>query len=190
MFLARRPSQAFVEQFVRDSQPLPLTCTTPSVLDREIAAGRHDEFFGTIVHGANDFVRAREALMAWDHFALGWVDLLPRGAPVVPDTVVAVLIRHLGFWSLNGCRVLAVDDQPASFAFTYGTLPNHAEAGEERFEVMLDAADAHVRYRIRAISSPYALLARLGYPVVRALQARFRRDSLAAMQRAVHARSR
>jgi hypothetical protein len=41
-----------------------------------------------------------------------------------------------------------------------------------------------VKYRIRAISKPQAALARLGQPIVRALQARFRRDSVAAMKRA------
>lgn len=188
MFLARRPSAAFVEQFVRDSRALPLSCATPSVLDRAIAAGRHDEIVGTIGQGAADFARARQALMAWDHFALGWVELFPEHAPVVAGTAVAVLIRHLGFWSLNGCRVMTVDDRPASFAFTYGTLPNHAEAGEERFEVAIDPADGRVTYRIRAISSPSAWLARIGQPIVLVLQGRFRRDSLAAVRRALDVR--
>jgi uncharacterized protein (UPF0548 family) len=50
---------------------------------------------------------------------------------------VAVLIRHLRFWSLNGARVLcnvggAGDD--GRFVFAYGTLTNHAESGEELFD--------------------------------------------------------
>jgi len=55
-------------------------------------------------------------------------------------TNVAVLIRHLGHWSLNGARVLDYTDQPdrQSVAFTYGTLTNHAESGEELFEVRVD----------------------------------------------------
>jgi hypothetical protein len=39
-------------------------------------------------------------------------------------------------------------------------------------------------YRIRAVSWPQATLARVGQPIVRALQARFRADSAAAMERA------
>jgi hypothetical protein len=37
-------------------------------------------------------------------------------------------------------------------------------------------------YRIKAISWPRAAAARVGYPIVRLLQARFRRDSAAALQ--------
>jgi len=38
-------------------------------------------------------------------------------------------------------------------------------------------------YRIRATSWPRATLARVGQPIVRLLQARFRRDSAAVMTR-------
>lgn len=71
------------------------------------------------------------------------------------------------------------------FGFSYGTLSNHAESGEELFEVSIDARSGDVLYRIRAISWPQATLARLAPPIGRALQARFRRDSIAAMRRAM-----
>ena len=51
--------------------------------------------------------------------------------------------------------------------------------------VTLDAATGDVSYRLRAASRPRALLARAGYPIARLLQARFRRDSAAAIARAV-----
>ena len=70
---------------------------------------------------------------------------------------------------------------------SYGTLTNHAEAGEELFEVFIDPQTDEVKYRIRATSWPRATLARLGQPIVRALQARFRSHSLAAMKRATGA---
>ena len=113
----------------------------------------------------------------------------PRQAPVAVGTVVAVLIRHLGFWSLNGCRVLYHVGGPgeARFGFAYGTLTNHAEGGEELFEVFVDPGTGYVMYRIRATSWPRAMLARIGQPIVRLLQARFRRHSAAAMQRATRA---
>jgi uncharacterized protein (UPF0548 family) len=93
-----------------------------------------------------------------------------------------------GFWSLNGCRVvyhLADDDR--RFGFAYGTLTNHAEAGEELFALELDPATETVSYRIRAVSWPRAALAFIGQPVVRHLQARFRRDSAVAMAHSVAA---
>jgi uncharacterized protein (UPF0548 family) len=100
-----------------------------------------------------------------------------------------VLIRHLGIWSLNGCRVVypVGEREAAEFGFAYGTLSNHAECGEEIFKVTLHPGTGEVSYVIRAVSRPRAPLARLGHPVVRALQARFRRDSTRAMQRALQA---
>jgi hypothetical protein len=52
---------------------------------------------------------------------------------------------------------------------------------------LLDEVSGDVIYRIRAISWPQAALARLGHPILRVLQERFRRDSAAAMTRAVRA---
>jgi uncharacterized protein (UPF0548 family) len=108
----------------------------------------------------------------------------------VAGTVVAVLIRHLGFWSLNGCRVVYEAGSPSDgsrFGYAYGTLTNHAEAGEELFEILIDPATEIVSYYIRAASWPRAL-AKLGQPIVRALQARFRAHSAAAMKRVVASR--
>jgi len=76
-------------------------------------------------------------------------------------------------------------DRDTESGFAYGTLTNHAEAGEELFEVFLDPQTDQVMYRIRAVSWPQVMLARLGQPIVRLLQARFRRDSAAAMKRAM-----
>jgi uncharacterized protein (UPF0548 family) len=106
-------------------------------------------------------------------------------ATVAPGTVV-VLVRHLGFWSLNGCRVVyaIAGDDSREFGFAYGTLTNHAEIGEEIFKVSLRPGTGEVSYVICAVSKPRSSLARLGYPVTRSLQARFRRDSAAAMVRA------
>jgi len=70
---------------------------------------------------------------------------------------VAVLIRHLGFWSLNGARVVSRiggTGTAGSFGFAYGTLTNHAEHGEESFEVALDPRSGDVTYRIKAVSWP------------------------------------
>jgi uncharacterized protein (UPF0548 family) len=146
-----------------------------------------DQATVSIGHGADAFRRARAALMDWKQFDIGWVETFPRHAPVAIGTDVAVLIRHLGFWSLNGCRILyrvGSPDDGARFGFAYGTLTNHAESGEELFEVSLDPHTGEVIYRIRAISWPQSTLARVGQPIVRVLQERFRVHSAAAMRRA------
>ena len=71
------------------------------------------------------------------------------------------------------------------FGFAYGTLPEHAESGEERFTVEWHEEDDTVWYDIVAFSRPQQLPARLGYPLARRMQKRFARDSAAAMQRTV-----
>ena len=187
MFMARRPSPGTIDRFLRESQDLPLSYGPIGIVRAEHACRNLYEATVAIGHGREDFERARAALEAWRQFDIGWVETFPRHAPVTAGTVVAVLIRHLGFWSLNGCRVVYPVGGSADvvrFGFAYGTLTNHAESGEEIFEVFIDPQSDAVMYRIRATSWPQATLARIGHPIVRVLQARFRRDSAAVMRRA------
>jgi uncharacterized protein (UPF0548 family) len=187
VFLARRPSSAKIDRFLRESQDLPLSYSPTGIVTADTVRKDLDEATVAIGHGKAAFERARAALIAWKQFDIGWVETFPTDAPVVPGTVVAVLIRHLGFWSLNGCRVLysvgSLNDV-ARFGFAYGTLTNHAESGEELFEVFMNPQTDEVVYRIRAVSWPQAMLARVGQPIVRVLQERFRAHSAVAMKRA------
>jgi uncharacterized protein (UPF0548 family) len=174
MFLARHPSADRIQRFLDASRELPLSYEPAGIVRDNLAGYRFDHSLVAVGHGAADFERAKAALLAWKQFDLGWVKTYPQNAPVTVGTVVGVLIRHLGFWSLNGCRVL----------YCLGSLPNHAESGEELFEVFIDPSTGDVMYRIRATSWPQATLARIGYPIARALQARFRSHSVEAMKRA------
>lgn len=188
MFFVRRPSSDDIERFLDESRTLPLSYAPIGIVQSTPAGYRFDEDVAPIGRGQEDFLRARASLLAWKHFEIGWVELFPRHAPVAVGTAVAILIRHLGLWSLNGARVVYTvgeADGTSRFGFAYGTLTNHAESGEELFEVFVDPRSDDVMYRIRASSRPRATLARVGQPVVRMLQARFRRASVAAMQRAV-----
>ena len=109
----------------------------------------------------------------------------PAGAPLEVGTTVAVVARVLGLWWLNAARIVETIDGPDRFGIVYATLPSHAERGLERF--LVERVDGEVRYALRAVSRPRHPLARLGYPVTRLHQRRFRRDSLAGMRRAVAA---
>ena len=188
MFFLRRPSKEDVVRFLTVSAPLSLSYSPDTMArNRRYAI---DETAGVIGQGACDFACACDALRHWEQFRFGWVELLPDDAPIDRGTTVAVRIRHLGFWSLNGARVVSVEETPGHhFAISYGTLTNHAEQGEELFEVSLDPRTGTVMYRIRAVSQPRAWLARLGGPIVRKLQAKARASSLEAMRRAVARRS-
>ena len=197
MFLLHRPAAADVERFIAASRDLPLSYEPIGLAREGVAAFAEasapsagfnlDEHTAIVGSGEAAFARATRALIEWRHYELGWLDVFPKPAPIVPGTVVAVSVNHLGFWSLNGCRVVYSIGSPgdSAFGFAYGTLANHAEAGEEIFQVSLDPDTGEVSYLIRAASKPRAVLARVGTPVVRRLQARFRRDSARALQRAI-----
>ncbi len=138
--------------------------------------------------GARIFEAAKAALERWEHFRLGWVQAWPLETPIQAGQVVAVIARLFGLWWLNACRIVYVVEEQGPvkrFGFAYGTLPEHAESGEERFTVEWHERDDAVWYDIQAFSRPQHLLARLGYPLARRLQRRFARDSATAMLRAV-----
>jgi len=189
MFLPRRPASNRITQFLNESKNLPLSYGPVGIARHSPRGFKLDEARAVIGVGLAAFKTAKDALCHWRHFDFGWVELHPQGAAIETGTVVAVLVQHLGFWSLNGCRIVYLthddDDHETSFGFAYGTLANHAELGEEIFEVSFDPASQEVSYTIRAVSKPRAALALAGYPITRMLQERFRRDSIAAMKRAV-----
>jgi uncharacterized protein (UPF0548 family) len=187
MFLVRRPSRLTIDRFLRESAGLPLSYAPVGILEGP-TRDRVDEQVVAIGRGRGDFARAKAALTAWKQFDLDWISVCPEDAPIAVGTVVAVRIRHLGFWSLNGARVIyqtSGSDGKTRFGYAYGTLTNHAERGEEIFEVFIEPRTDDVKYRIRAMSWPRAMLARAGHPIVRLLQARFRRESAEALRRAV-----
>jgi len=188
MFLIRRPSQDEISEFLDQSRDLALSYDQVGIARQSPGGFNADLTSAVIGHGQQTFERAKNALAQWRHYEMGWVELFPREASIEPGTVVAVLVRHLGFWSLNGCRVVyGVGDRQtgSSFGFAYGTLTNHAELGEEIFEVILAPESGEVVYRIQAVSKPRAAMARIGYPFARYFQERFRRDSLGALRRAI-----
>ena len=143
-----------------------------------------------IGEGRAAFARAVEAMRSWKMFDLGWVSAHPQTAPIVPGSTVVLRVRHFGFWSLNACRIVyTIDDEGpiVRFGFAYGTLPDHAEKGEERFMVEWHHDDGSVWYDILAFSKPNHTMARLGNPLARMLQKRFVRDSKRAMAKAAAA---
>jgi len=186
MFSVLRPSARDIARFLAASRDLPLSYQPVGLALAANASFDADETIVALGSGTAIYERAKAALGEWTQFDLGWVELYPRHASIETGSVVAVLIRHLGFWSLNGCRVVygVGNDVAHEFGYAYGTLSNHGECGEELFKVTMNHVSGEVSYVIRAASRPRASLARLGYPLVRHLQARFLRDSAQVMQQA------
>lgn len=189
MFLIRVPSSETVRDFIDTQRDLPFSYDEVGATQGKIPPGYVvDRYRAYLGEGEAAFERAREALRSWRQFDLEWIEVLPRNAAIEPGVAVAVLARHYGFWSLNSARVVqVVEDHGATerYGFVYGTLPEHAESGEESFTVEWDRESGVVSYAVLAFSRPNHPLARLGRPVVRRLQARFARDSQWAMQAAV-----
>jgi uncharacterized protein (UPF0548 family) len=136
--------------------------------------------------GRSAFARAKDAIKQWKMFDIAWLQLFWRDTAIEAGATVAILISHLGFWSLHAARVVyTVEEERGAletYGFAYGTLPDHAEMGEERFSVEFHPGD--VWYDLCAFSRPH-LLARMAFPYTRALQKKFAADSKLAMQRAV-----
>lgn len=135
--------------------------------------------------GRADFEAACAAVRRWEMFSIGWVEIQGADAPLAAGLVVGPLAHVFGVWFLNACRVVYLVEEERRFGFAYGTLPAHAESGEERFSVEWREEDDSVWYDLLAFSRPGHWLTRLGEPVVRRLQKRFAQASMAAMARAV-----
>ena len=135
--------------------------------------------------GRQVYERALAALQQWHQFDLGWVSIVPKGAPIEIGATVAVKARAFGTWSLNATRIVYVVNERNAverFGFAYGTLPDHVECGEERFTVEFHPDDESVWYDILAFSKPQHPLVKISYPLARTLQKRFARDSMQRMQ--------
>lgn len=193
MFSASRPTRDKVNAFIAAQRDQ--TFSYPEVgssrLQQAPPGFTADHHRIQIGQGAETFERAKSAIRQWKMFDMPWLALCWPTTPIEPDATVAVLVSHLGFWSLNPSRVVYViddtieqDAQLKKFGFAYGTLAAHAERGEERFTVEFDPRGQSVWYDIYAFSRPSSL-ARLAYPFTRSLQKRFARDSKAAMLRAI-----
>jgi uncharacterized protein (UPF0548 family) len=185
MLLLRLPRESEVRKFLSEQQNLPFSYSTPGMTRGPASGGFNvDHNRVRLGEGVDTFARAKHALRAWRMFDLGWVRLFWPDSPIEVGTVVAVVVQHLGFWSLNACRIVDVIDEDGpirKYGFAYGTLPDHMESGEELFSIEWRRDDDSVWYDILAFSKPRHLLARIGYPLSRMMQKRFAKHSLKAM---------
>ena len=185
----RRPTESQIATRLASSGQLSYrevgaTTSFPQSLAATYDLDRHEFPMGT---GRGLFERVRESLLAWRHFEIPWLELHGASTPVRTDQVVATLVSAAGLWFLNPCRVVYTELTPAEgdvAAFAYGTLPGHAECGEERFQVSFNPTTGEVKYEIAAFSRPAILFSKLAYPLARRLQRRFAESSAKALARA------
>ena len=194
MILLRKPSDTRIRGFIDDQRSLPFSY-------REVGASREgpppgypvNRYRGRLGEGLEAYALAVRAIRHWKMYGTGWTTLCWPDAPISEGTVIGVLGRHLGFRSLNACRIAyTIEEEGPSlkrYGFAVGTLPGHMERGEERFTVEWHAADDAVVYELFAFSRPAHPLARAAPPLARMIQRRFARDSLHSMKAAVGGRA-
>ncbi|HEV2618044.1 MAG TPA: DUF1990 domain-containing protein [Candidatus Acidoferrales bacterium] len=189
MFFLSKPSRESIGAFISGQRDKPFSY--PHVgASRESAPSTYAVDHHRVQLGQGDvvFARAVKAVTQWRMFDMPWIHLCWPDAPIQTGATVAVLVSHLGFWSLNACRVVYVIEEHGmreKYGFAYGTLPQHGEIGEERFTVEFQSDDQSVWYDIYALSRP-GPVAKLGYPYARILQKRFARDSIRSMMKVVN----
>ena len=177
-----KPTEAEIQFFLEQERNLPYSYTEVgrSAQDTPVPGFDNDFNFIELGQGPAVWEAAKEAIRHWKIFPGGWACIAPDDTPIREKEVVAMSAWVWGLWWLNSCRVVYVIDNQDQFGFAYGTLPGHAECGEELFMVE-KTADGTVRYVIKAFSRPRVWIARLGYPIARAQQRKFIRYSKASM---------
>jgi uncharacterized protein (UPF0548 family) len=189
--LALRVSPATRQQFLSRQRSLAFSYSQVGATASLPPAGYEvDRTRALLGHGGSAFLAAQAALRQWRHFDLHWVEAWPADTPLLPGEVVSIAVHVFGTTWLNAARIVYVVDEAGPlrrFGYAYGTLPGHAERGEERFLVEWNRETGEVWYDILAFSRPRHPLSWLGYPLVRWLQKCFARDSVASMQNAVTA---
>jgi uncharacterized protein (UPF0548 family) len=183
MLSLRRPSTEAIREFLAAQSKLGFTYSAIGAT-ATVPPAQYAVDHTRIKLGEGDEVFTKAALERWAQFRLGWVEAWPAETLIQTGEVVAVIAHEMGMWWLNACRIVYVVDETGPvrrFGFAYGTLPDHAESGEEKFLVEWDRASGEVWYDILAFSRPHQFLARLGHPYLRQVQKRFRTESAAAM---------
>ena len=150
-----------------DLAALPLTYAEVGATARPLPAGYHHvQKSAPIGRGRHRFEEAADEGMRWG--MLRGAGLRVEATSEVAAVGSEVLV-HLGPVRAP-CRVVYVVDEPDRRGFAYGTLPGHAESGEERFVVRYDPATDVVYAEVVAFSRHVTWWSRLGSPVTSAAQ--------------------
>ena len=89
---------------------------------------------------------ACQALDSW-HMFPEWTQLAredKQGQQL--GQIVAMVVSICGFWWVNPCHILRRFDSPSTHGFVYGTLPQHAECGEDDSVWYVISAFSHPRH--------------------------------------------
>jgi uncharacterized protein (UPF0548 family) len=176
----RRPTEAWLRALAERERDQPFTYgAVGATASGDLPPGfRHDHWAIELGAGDETFERAVAGLQHWlpqrgSGFAVGFDGL------VEPGRVVAIAAPMPVGFVIVTARIIYVEAEPDRYAWAYGTLPIHPEAGEERFAIVR-RGDA-VSFEITAFAKVTDPLGRLTPPLARALQVRANRSYLDVM---------
>ena len=150
-----------------DLAALPLTYSDVGATAGPLPAGYHHVHKSAVIgRGRQRFEQAATAGMRWGM-------LRGAGIKVEATTDVAAVgsdvLVHLGPVPAP-CRVVYVVEEPDRRGFAYGTLPGHAESGEELFLVRYDPGTGDVYAEVTAFSRHAMWWSRLASPATSLIQ--------------------
>lgn len=181
-FHIRTPSDARIRAWLRERADAPFTYPSVGLIREDLdeaPSGFVLDRYGAEVGPSSAFDRAREALGRIANYPPSFTRVVRAHDVLSERAIFATVASHLGFYSVHPCRVIFVVDEPDRYGFGFGTLPGHAESGEERF--LVTRIGEHVHYDVQAYSRPTGL-SRLGSPIARHYQRRFQRETVAHMR--------
>ena len=186
-----RPSEAQLGSVAAELSRSRFSYAEPGLTHPEHSSAYPDSFHVDerrvfLGNGEAVFERASRAIFTWQMYATSWTQLFPV-TPPVKGSVHCVSAAHFGLYSLNPVRVVYTIKAPVRAGFAVGTLPGHAESGEERF--LVEAENDKVYFSILAVSKPAGLLVRLAAPFARRIQQRFFADAVKQIGQASRAES-
>ncbi|MFF2520853.1 DUF1990 family protein [Streptomyces liangshanensis] len=122
-----------------------------------------------IGRGRPAFEAAGTAVTTWAMHRRTGAGIRARSPRALPGTAVEVSVGAGPLRLAVPCRVVWAVYEENRTGFAYGTLPGHAERGEESFVVDLHE-DGTVWFTVMAFSRPARWYARLAGPLVPVLQ--------------------
>ncbi len=193
MLTINKPNEAVIQRFLQQQSLLTLNYAEIGSTAGELPSGyNHHCVAVSLGEGDDVFQQAKQFLDRWQQFHVGWVEAFPQSTPLVTGQNIAIRAKFLGLWALAACRIVErIDDEDGPvrrYGFAMGTLPDHPEQGEERFEIK-QSTDGRVTYSVRAFFRPNGALPKIAWPYLRYRFNRFREQSTQTMKRSGHCAS-
>ncbi len=187
MFFLSKPSNDVIKTVIASQKDKPYTYLDIGSSENEQMPKGYNIDHNRIELGKGKevFEKAKKAITSWKMYNMPWVEVHMENPSIEKGKTYAAVVSTFGIWSINVCRIVYTIDEKSTkntkFGFALGTLPLHAESGEERFSIEWNHLDDRVYYDILAFSKPNYLIVKLGQPVCRMLQKKFAQESKQAV---------